>query len=319
MCDIWRSSARDELSAAAIERWIEEWRQLGLRRVVLSGGEALMHSQLWELCAPLKRAGIGITLLSTGLLLRRHADSVVEFCDDVVVSLDGPASVHDAIRNVPRAFERLAQGVKAIQAAALARGTPLTVSARCTVQRQNFRHLRAVVRTAHEIGLARISFLAADVSTDAFNRPSGWDEPRVTQVALTPEDLPTLAMELNLLESEYSTDFTTGFIAESPAKLRHRLYQYYQALSGQGEFHPNTCNAPWVSSVIEADGTVRPCFFQPPLGNLNRAESLQSILNSPQSRAWRAGLDTRRNAICRRCVCTLSLTNLEHLSSATSG
>jgi Fe-coproporphyrin III synthase len=62
-----------------------------------------------------------------------------------------------------------------------------------------------------------------------------------------------------------------------------------------------------VSSVIEADGTVRPCFFQPPLGNLHRAGSLDAVLNSPEAIAWRAGLDVRRDPICRRCVCTLAL------------
>jgi MoaA/NifB/PqqE/SkfB family radical SAM enzyme len=167
--------------------------------------------------------------------------------------------------------------------------------------------LCAVVRAAHEIGLSRISFLAADVTTDAFNRPAGWDSDHLVRVALASDDLPLLLQELETLERENAADFATGFIAESPVKLRRRLHQYYAALLGQGEFHPNSCNAPWVSSVIEADGTVKPCFFQPPLGNLHRAGNLQAILNSPQSRAWRQGLDPHRDAICRRCVCTLSL------------
>src|SRR5437867_1346702 len=73
MCDIWRVTTRDELPAAAVAGWLAEWRGLGVQRVVLSGGEALLHSHLWELCDHLRAAGIGITILSTGLLLRRHA------------------------------------------------------------------------------------------------------------------------------------------------------------------------------------------------------------------------------------------------------
>jgi Fe-coproporphyrin III synthase len=307
MCDIWRSTTRDEISAGEVADRLPEWRALKLERVVLSGGEALMHSQLWELCAHLKSASIGITLLSTGLLLRRHAKSIVQYCDDVVVSLDGPEDTHNAIRNVPRAYERLAQGVNAVVAAAQARGSAVSVSARCTVQKQNYLQLRAVVRAAHELGLSRISFLAADVSSDAFNRPEGWDDDHIERVALTDQDLPLLAAELDRLELEHAEDYLSGFIAESPVKLRRRLHQYYAALLGHGDFYPNQCNAPWVSSVIEADGTVRPCFFQPPIGNLYQADGLQSILNSPQSLAWRAGLDPQRDAICRRCVCTLSL------------
>jgi MoaA/NifB/PqqE/SkfB family radical SAM enzyme len=181
------------------------------------------------------------------------------------------------------------------------------VTARCTVQRANCGHLRDTVRAARAIGLDRISFLAADVSSEAFNRPDGWTTERVGDVALDASDLARLSAELDALEREHAGDFESGFIAESPEKLRRRLHQYFAALLGEDAFHPNQCNAPWVSSVIEADGTVRPCFFQPPLGNVHAAGSLGAVINSPEAIAWREGLDVARNAICQRCVCTLSL------------
>lgn len=303
MCDIWRVTTRDEIAADDVARWAGEWHGMGVRRVVLSGGEALLHSRLWELCDHLRAVGIGITILTTGLRLEREAAELARRCDDVVVSLDGPQPVHDRIRNVPRAYERLAAGV-----AALKRADPrVSVTGRCTVQRGNFSGLRATVDAAHALGLDQISFLAADVSTDAFNRPDGWDAERVAEVALVPADLPRLKAELEALETGYAADFASGYIAESPLKLRRRLLQYYSALLGQADFAPNTCNAPWVSSVIEADGTVRPCFFQPALGNIHQAGSLGAVLNSPAAVAWRQGLDVRRDAICRKCVCTLSL------------
>jgi MoaA/NifB/PqqE/SkfB family radical SAM enzyme len=307
MCDIWRDTTKSELEPAEIAHWLDEWRELGVRRVVLSGGEPLLHSRLWSLCDSLRAADIGITILSTGLLLERHAVALVKRCDDVVVSLDGPQPIHDVVRNIPRAFERLAIGVAAVKAA----DPRVQVTARCTVQRANFRSLRATVRAARDSGLDRISFLAADVSTDAFNRPDGWDGDRVAQVALDTDDVAILAEEIDALEREHADDFASGFIAESPTKLRARLWQYYGALLGQRDFAPNDCNAPWVSSVIESDGTVRPCFFQPPLGNIRSAGSLDAVLNSDEAVAWRRGLDVKRNAICRKCVCTLSLRSSE--------
>jgi MoaA/NifB/PqqE/SkfB family radical SAM enzyme len=93
------------------------------------------------------------------------------------------------------------------------------------------------------------------------------------------------------------------------------LSRYYAALLGRGEFSPNECNAPWVSSVIESDGTVRPCFFQPALGNVHAAGSLAGVLNSAEAIAWRHGLDVKRDAICRKCVCTLSLASTESATS----
>ena len=54
MCDIWRDRGRQEISAAEVAGWLAEWRALGVRRVVLSGGEALLHDHLWDLCALLQ-------------------------------------------------------------------------------------------------------------------------------------------------------------------------------------------------------------------------------------------------------------------------
>ena len=301
MCDIWRDTARREIAAAEVASWTAEWRRLGVRQVVLSGGEALLHSDLWPLCERLREAGIAITLLSTGLLLRRDATRVARHCAEVIVSLDGPPAVHDRIRNLPRAYEKLAAGVAALRQAAPA----LPIGGRCTVQRLNFRHLRATVATARDLGLDWLSFLAADVSTDAFNRPQPWEPGRVAEVALGDGELPELAAELAALASERAGDFASGFLVEGPDKLRRRLYDYYAALRGRGDFPANRCNAPWVSTVIEADGTVRPCFFQPPLGNLRRQGSLDAVLNSPAALAFRRGLDVASDPICRKCVCTL--------------
>lgn len=303
MCDIWRISTKDEIAPDDVARWTDEWRRLGVSRVVLSGGEALLHSRLWELCDHLRAAGIGITILTTGLRLKQQAAELASRCDDIIVSLDGPQPVHDLVRNVPRAYERLAEGVAEVK-----RIDPgIGVSGRCTVQQSNFHCLRATVNAARALGLDRISFLAADISSHAFNRAEGWGDDRIGSVVLDTDDLPRLAAELDALETEYSADFASGYIVESPAKLRRRLLRYYKALLGQAEFAANTCNAPWVSSVIEADGTVRPCFFQPALGNLYESGSLAPIINSPEAITWRNGLDVRRNAICRKCVCTLSL------------
>lgn len=306
MCDIWRVTTRDEIAPEDLAGWLPELRELGVRRVVLSGGEALLHSRLWELCDPLRAEGIGITVVTTGLLLRRDAERLVDYCDDVVVSLDGPQELHDEIRRIPTAWDKLADGVRAVREA-----DPegrVRVSGRCTVQRRNLLHLRETVAAARELGLDGISFLAVDVSSPAFNRPEGWSDERVRDVAPGPESLAELDAELDALEDEWGEAFESGYIAESPAKLRARLSGYFSALVGQGDFPGNpTCNAPWVSTVVESDGTVRPCFFQPPLGNVHEAGSLTAVLNSEDAVAWREGLDPARNEICRRCVCSLTL------------
>jgi MoaA/NifB/PqqE/SkfB family radical SAM enzyme len=124
-------------------------------------------------------------------------------------------------------------------------------------------------------------------------------------VALSPNEVGELEQIVEGVIQRNAADFASGFIAESPDKLR-RIPRYFGALNGVGDYPTTICNAPWVSTVVETDGTVRPCFFHESFGNVND-RPLDEILNSPQARAFRAGLDVTRNEICRKCVCTLSL------------
>ena len=105
MCDIWQANAdKRELSREDIARQLPSLRSLHVQRVVLSGGEALMHQNLWTLCELLRELDIKITLLSTGLLLNVFAKDIVTWCEEVIVSIDGPAATHNAVRRVSRAF-----------------------------------------------------------------------------------------------------------------------------------------------------------------------------------------------------------------------
>jgi MoaA/NifB/PqqE/SkfB family radical SAM enzyme len=257
-----------------------------------------MHRDLFGLARRLRAAGIRTTLLTTGLLLERRAAEVARDLDDVIVSLDGPPEVHDRIRRVPRAFERLAEGVRAI-----ARLDPdFPIAARCTVQRENAGALRATVDAARGLGLRSISFLAADLTSTAFNRPDGWGPERRTEVGLDEAGAECLDAEIEAL---IAAEAGRGFVLEGPEKLR-RIALHFRAALGRAEPVAPRCNAPWVSAVVEADGTVRPCFFHAPIGSL-RGRTLAEVVNGPEAVAFRERLDVARDPTCRRCVCSLFL------------
>ena len=272
---------------------------------MLSGGEALLHTPPLGPLRPLREAGIGITLLSTGLLLARDAAELVRWCDDVVVSLDGPRQVHDRIRNMPRAYDKLAEGVAAVRAA----GPGVTVTGRCTVQRANFRELCATVARRSR-ARARPHQLPRRRRVERSLQPAGrlGCLARLRRRPRARRGSPMLAAELLALDPRACRRLRLRLHRREPGEARSAPpLATSPPLAGEGDFHPVECNAPWVSSVIEADGTVRPCFFQPPLGNLTDGRTFTAILNGPQAVAWRRGLDVERDAICRRCVCSLSL------------
>ena len=302
MCDIWKANRNGtSISEADLSGLLGDFRTLGVEWVLLSGGEPLMHPNLWTLCAALKALPVRITLLSTGLLLLRHAADIVKHCDEVIVSLDGSRAVHDRIRGIPNAFQQLAEGVAALRS----QRPRFPVSARCVLQHLNFEDLPNIIDASREMGLDRISFLAADVSSEAFNRPEGWSDDRAREVCLSNEEAERFTAVVEDTLVRYAAEFSSGFIAETPARMRV-LAAYYRAANGKGDFPRVSCNAPWVSSVIEADGTVRPCFFHRSLGNI-RERGIAEILNSPDAIQFRRGLDTRRDPVCRRCVCTFNM------------
>ena len=299
MCDIWRIRQAKEITPADLEHHLESFRKLGVRWVVFSGGEPQMNEQWSCLAHMLRSVGCRVTLLTAGLLLKAQAEAVAGSVDDVIVSLDGPPAVHNSIRRVEHAFEQLAEGVSALHQLR----PEMEIRARCTVQKANHRSLRATVRSAKEIGLTAISFLAADLTSSAFNRPEGWLPDRADRVALTPTEIDALRAEVEQLIDQHCTEMESGFVVESAPKLR-RIVQHFRAHLHQAEPVAPRCNAPWVSTVIEASGDVRPCFFHPVLGNIHRQE-LTDILNGPEALKFRASLDVANNAICQRCVCSL--------------
>jgi Fe-coproporphyrin III synthase len=299
MCDIWRLREPQEITKEDLQQHLTSFRELGVRWVVFSGGEPQMNSQLPYLAKILRSEKIRVTILTAGLLLETQAEMIAASVDDVIVSMDGPPVVHDRIRRVSGAYERMWAGVRAIRRAR----REIIVRARCTVQKENHMALRATVASAKEAGLDSVSFLAADVISSAFNRPEAWDQERQHKIALDAEEVEALDLEIERLISEYSVDLNAGFIVETASKLR-KIVHHFRAHLGQA---PNTaprCNAPWVSAVIDSSGEVRPCFFHPAIGNI-RTQSLPEILNGAEALHFRASLDVAADPICRSCVCSL--------------
>lgn len=301
MCDIWRIREAKEVTPADLEQQMTSLRNLGVLWVVFSGGEPQLNEKWSCLAAMFRSAGSRVTLLTAGLLLKSQAQVVAESVDDVIVSLDGPPSIHNSIRRVPGAFEEMAEGVRLLRQIR----PDMQVRARCTVQKANHRSLRAVVECAKNTGLNSISFLAADLTSSAFNRPEGWLPDRLDRVALLPEEVDALEEEVEQLITEERLEPRLGFVVESAAKLR-RIVQHFRAHVNQADDIAPHCNAPWVSAVIEASGEVRPCFFHQTVGNIHQ-QTLAEIVNGPEAVHFRAGLDVASNAICRKCVCSLHI------------
>jgi len=294
-CDWWKQTGEGDLSLAEIDDIAGRLPALGTRVVVFSGGEPLLRPEVFDAAAMFRARGIALHLLTSGILLERFADRVAGQFGRVCVSLDASTeALYEQVRGVA-ALETVARGVARLRAIA----PQVPVTARATLHRANFRELPRLIEAARTLGLDGISFLPADISSHAFGRER---PPDAGVLALTRDEIEAFDQVVERTVAAYRHEFDSGFVAESPAKLR-RLPRYYAALLGDAPFPPVRCNAPWISVVIEANGSVRPCFFHDPIGNI-RKTSLESIV-STNLRAFRQSFEVAGNPICRRCVCSI--------------
>ncbi len=300
MCDIWQREDGRELDLARLAGQRESIQRLGVRQVVLTGGEPLLHRNFEGLCLFLRDCGVRTTLLTTGLLLAKRAEIVSSLIDEIIVSLDGPEEVHDQVRRVKGAFHLIETGVHEIRK----RQPALSIHARSTVQKANHACLRQTVASARRLSFDSISFLAADVTSQAFNRQLIWPGARQGQVVLTPPEVQILEREIEALIEENATDIDARYIVESREKLRHLVRRFREQL---GELPPRAplCNAPWVSTVMEVDGSIRPCFFHDKVGNALDS-SLEEAVNGERALEFRASLNVEDDPTCQRCVCSLN-------------
>ena len=302
MCDIWKDNKNlRQLNKNDILGLLGTLKKLGTKKVLMSGGEAMLNPNFFEFCSILKDQGLFISIHSTGISFSNKASLICKHVDEIIISLDGDEVTHNKIRGIPEAYKKLKEGIVAIKELS----PSMPVMGRTVIHRLNYSIWPAIVNSARELMLDKISFLPADVSSHAFNREVLWDQNRSAEIMVPLDELPILNKITNELIETHEIDFQSGFIAETPLKLRN-IYKYYAALHGLVPFPFKKCNAPWVSTVIEADGSVRPCFFHETKGNI-RDKDLSSILNSEENINFRKELLQTKNSICERCVCSLYL------------
>jgi len=295
-CDWWKQSGADDLTLDEIRDVAAALPALGTRVVAFSGGEPLLRPEVFDAAEIFRARGMTLHLLTSGVLLERFAERVGRNFVRVGISLDASSeALYERIRGV-RALATVGRGVARLREVA-----PLVpVTARATLHRENFRELPRLIDCAKAMGLDGISFLPADVSSRAFGRE---DVPDAAALALDGAEVAEFEATVEHAIASYRDDFASGFVAESPDKLR-RLPRYYAALRGEAPFPRVACNAPWVSVVLEANGSVRPCFFHEPIGNVRRTP--MASLVTEHLRAFRRTFDVGADPVCARCVCTMN-------------
>ncbi len=124
----------DDLSVFRFRRMLEEFESGGGLRLILSGGEPLLHPFFWQLNDMLPGYDVRVVLSTNGTLLDRRSVARLN-AHEVQVSLDGLQTSHDTVRG-RGSFGRALAGLR------VAREAGLQVSVASTVTSFNLNDFR---------------------------------------------------------------------------------------------------------------------------------------------------------------------------------
>jgi len=298
MCNIWQMPSRPELGLEDYQRLLQDKLFAGIERLTIAGGEPSLRADLVSLTEvffnSMPRLG-SLTLITNGLAYRR----IIEDCHEVLrlcrareahlnvsVSLDGVGAIHDEMRNVPGAFEKVERCLIGLQDLQQEGSFWLGVS--CVVTRKNLYHLRELQAWCDERNLELGFQLVGFHETYVANIESQSD------LDFTDED------------RRYLLDFLARLaVVRSPSDFMAYYWDDMWHMYAEGRSRTTPCPFAIDSLVLDAYGDMYYCLSERKIGNClappadaGQLGPCSAIYYSPDNLAFRKALT---KSSCLRC------------------
>lgn len=279
--------------------------------ITLFGGEPFLHRDCIETIRHIKSRGLHCLVITNGSLLRSVADELVQSgLDELNLSLDGNGTMHDDIRGIDGLFNRIADGIAAVNEARVKYGTtrPL-VNLQCTIMKDNYQRLPELIAAARRFKAHSLTFHHLIHLNDSVY---------AAQQARMDRDLPGTSshgwagfvfehgMDAELLVT--AIHGLTSSAHEIPVTVYPNLSAddirlYYADPSRVPPGYSPRCLSPWIVGYVFPDGTVRPCLNLDYAFGSIRTSSFHDAWNSPAAIRYRRAL--KHNKLfpaCARCT-----------------
>lgn len=295
MCNIWQCRGSDELST-------EQWRQVladplfrSVESISLSGGEPTLREdlpQLTQLLIERLPALHRLTLTTNALNSPRvlsHCEQIIDLCSDrgihffVGVSLDGIGPVHDDMRGIPGAFDKVSATLAELE---LLRPFGLRIGANCTLTARNLHDAENVRRWCEQRKLP-VNFIVASFAEAYYGNLESEQE-----LGLRPEQRIELAQFLSQQAAR-----------RSPSNLAAYFYGDASRMLAKGAARATPCIFQKDGFILDARGDMQYCMYSRLLGNV-RHESPRAMYAEPDNVTHRQEIIATR---CARCSITCFL------------
>ncbi|MFH1211198.1 MAG: radical SAM protein [archaeon] len=270
------------LEYKTIERVLDDFKRGGGKKLVITGGEPLLHPRIEDILA--KAQDYETKLSTNGLLLNNpRYQFALGYNHDFKLSLDGPREVHNKIRGSEHAYDYTIKAMKKITET----GREMVV--RTTVMRSNLEHIGEMIweldRLTREEGIKMHSLKLWPIRNIGKANKNEAITPKLYKAFLRILDYNTKSLEPTFRIIVGPTfgmekEFKSGSIETDD------LYK---------------CNILSKSLEITPTGDVYPCsFLHHSLGNIKQ-EGIQEIFTSEKTERFREEFFQRKKEACGPC------------------
>jgi len=167
MCGQWgitgymnkKTSITNELSVNIWKRVINEYISHGKKVILVRGGEPFFYPDIIELLTYIKQKGAFVAIDTNGTLLEKFAVDILKIgVDHITVSVDGPEKIHNNVRGLKDAYQKIKKGQhKIVELEKSMNKKPMSRSLCFTISPDSYKGLPEMPDTARDLKISVLS------------------------------------------------------------------------------------------------------------------------------------------------------------------
>lgn len=115
-CNMWKNRYSDELTTTELEDILHQLKNIHIKSIFFTGGEALIRKDIGELISMGKKQDFIVSLQTNGILLNKKAETIIDSgLDSIIISIDGIGKTSDKIRGIPGQYDETIKGIYALK------------------------------------------------------------------------------------------------------------------------------------------------------------------------------------------------------------
>jgi len=275
-CNMWKNKGEDELTVDEFTKIFEELKRIGVKTLILTGGEPLLREEVDILINEANNLGFKKIILQTnGILLHSRAKRLIEAgITDINTSIDGSEQTHDMMRGITGAYKRAVRGLYTIREESV----EVDLNIVTTLTKLNIKDIPSILELCKKLN-------------------ASWG---VNLLDYRPYFFRDIDIKSLWIDSENDLDKLIDYIKKYNVEIDSIVLEYIRQYYLGKKIDNFNCILGYLYIYLDAKGNVYPgCWVLKPVGNI-RNKSIKEILNS---KTYKKRVEMMFSGKCPGCTC----------------